>query len=316
MQTQSPSPLVAIVGPTAAGKSELALRLAQRFGGEIVNADSRLVYRGLDVGTGKPSPAELAQVPHHVMDVVEIDETYSLALYLEEAGGAIRDIHSRGRLPLLVGGTGQYVWALLEGFSAPQVPPNAALRERLEAQARNEGHDALWARLREVDPVSASRIDPRNVRRVVRALEVFIESGVPFSQARRRERPPYSRLVIGLTLERVDLYRRIDQRVDAMIMAGWPGEVARLLAAGYSPELPAMGAIGYSDMAEYVTGKLSLQWAGDSIKGATHRFARRQYAWFRLRDERISWLDAASPQSFEAAAVLVGAYLTAAGDGS
>ena len=173
MQTQSPSPLIAIVGPTAAGKSELALRLAQRFAAEIVNADSRLVYRGMDVGTGKPSPVERTLVAHHLVDVVDPKETYNLALYLEEAGGAIRDIHSRGRLPLLVGGTGQYVWALLEGFSAPQVPPNAELRERLETQAREEGHDALWARLQEVDPASAERIDARNVRRVVRALEVF-----------------------------------------------------------------------------------------------------------------------------------------------
>ena len=316
MQPQAHLPLVAIVGPTAVGKSELALRLAQRFDGEIVNADSRLVYRGMDVGTGKPSPAERAQVVHHLMDVVDFDETYSLALYLEEASGAIRDVHSRERLPLLIGGTGQYVWALLEGFSAPQVPPNAELRERLEAQARDEGHDALWARLREVDPESAERIDPRNVRRVVRALEVTMESGVPFSQARKKERPPYRSLVIGLTLERAELYRRIDTRVDAMVMAGWPGEVARLLAAGYSPELPAMGAIGYRDMAEYVTGKLSLQWAGDSIKGATHRFARRQYAWFRLSDQRITWLDAASPDAFEAASALVSTHLAAAGDGS
>lgn len=316
MQTQAQSPLVAIVGPTAVGKSEIALQLAQRFGGEIVNADSRHVYRGLDLGTAKPTPAEQAQVAHHLIDVSDPTETYSLALYLEEANSAIRDVHSRGRLPLLVGGTGQYVWALLEGFRAPHVPPNAALREQLEAQARDEGHDALWVRLREVDPVSAERIDARNVRRVVRALEVTMESGVPFSQARRRERPPYRSLVIGLTLERAELYRRIDARVDAMIVAGWPGEVARLMAAGHSPELPAMAAIGYSDMAEYVTGKLSLQWAGDAIKLATHRFARRQYAWFRPQDPRISWLDAASPDAFEAAAALVSAHLAAAGDGS
>ena len=225
-QSQPDLPLVAIVGPTAVGKSELAVRLAQRFDGEIVNADSRHVYRGLDLGTAKPTPAERAQVAHHLVDVVDLTETYSLALYLDEANRAIRDIHSRGRLPLLVGGTGQYVWALLEGFRAPHVPPNAALRGQLEAQARDEGHDALWARLREVDPASADRIDARNVRRVVRALEVTMESGVPFSQARSRERPPFRSLVIGLTLERAELYRRIDARVDSMIMAGWPGEVA------------------------------------------------------------------------------------------
>ena len=313
MQPQVSHPLVAIVGPTAAGKSELALRLAQRFGGEIVNADSRLVYRGMDVGTGKPSPAELANVAHHIVDVVDPDETYNLALYLEEANGAIRGVDSRGRLPLLVGGTGQYVWALLEGFSAPQVPPSPSLRERLETQARDEGHDALWARLREVDPESAGRIDPRNVRRVVRALEVTLESGVPFSQARKRERPPYRSLVIGLTIERAELYRRIDRRVEGMITAGWLGEAARLQGSGYLPDLPAMGAIGYREMAAYVTGKLSLEEATLRIKGATHRFARRQYAWFRLSDPRISWLDAASPDTFEAAAALVDSHLAATG---
>ena len=177
MQTHAAQPLVAIVGPTAAGKSALALGLAQRFGGEIVNADSRHVYRGLGAGTSKPTPAERAQAPHHLVDVVDVGETYSLALYLADAGRAIADVHARGSLPLLIGGTGQYVWALLEGFRAPQVPPNAALRESLSQAAAEQGHDALWERLQDVDPESAARIDARNVRRVVRALEVYLESG-------------------------------------------------------------------------------------------------------------------------------------------
>ncbi|MBI4282411.1 MAG: tRNA (adenosine(37)-N6)-dimethylallyltransferase MiaA [Chloroflexi bacterium] len=285
-------PLIAIVGPTAAGKSGLALELAQRFDGEIVNGDSRQVYRHMDIGTAKPSPQERAIVPHHLVDIADPDEPYSLALYLAQARQAIQDIQGRGRLPILVGGTGQYVWGLLEGFHAPQVPPNPSLRARLEAEAKEEGHDALWRRLQAVDSAAASRIDPRNVRRVVRALEVYHETGIPFSQAQGREEPPYRSLVIGLTLERPRLYERIDRRVEAMVAGGWPQEVARLLEKGYSSELPSMSSLGYRDMAAYVRGKLLLEEAVARIKTATHRFARHQYAWFRLKDSRIHWLDA------------------------
>ena len=293
----TPSHLIAIVGPTAAGKSGLALELAQRFGGEIVNGDSRQVYRHMDIGTAKPSPEERAVVPHHLVDIVDPDEPYSLALYLEQARQAIQDIQGRGRLPFLVGGTGQYVWGLLEGFHAPQVPPNASLRARLEAEAREEGHDALWQRLQVVDSAAASRIDPRNVRRVVRALEVYWETGIPFSQAQRREEPPYHSMVIGLTMERPRLYERIDQRVEAMVAGSWPQEVAHLLEKGYSPELPSMSSLGYREMAAYVNGELPLEEAVARIKTATHRFARHQYAWFRLRDSRIHWLDADAPET-------------------
>ncbi|MBF8294195.1 MAG: tRNA delta(2)-isopentenylpyrophosphate transferase [Bacteroidetes bacterium] len=284
-------PLVAIVGPTAAGKSTLALRLARRFHGEIVNGDSRLVYRHMNIGTAKPSPEERALVPHHLVDIIEPDEPYSLALYLAQARRAIQDIHARGRLPFLVGGTGQYIWGLLEGFRAPQVPPNPSLRARLEAQAADEGHDALWRRLLELDSTAASRIDPRNVRRVVRALEVHHETGIPFSQAQGREPPPYRTLLLGLTVERPRLYQRIDRRVEAMVEAGWPQEVARLLERGYSPDLPSMSSLGYREMAAYVRGELSLEEAVARIKTATHRFARRQHAWFRLKDPRIHWMD-------------------------
>ena len=199
MQKSAPHPLIAIVGPTAAGKSGLALELARRFEGEIVNGDSRLVYRHMDIGTAKPSQQELGLVPHHLVNIADPDDTYSLALYLDQASQAIRDIHGRSRLPFLVGGTGQYVRALLEGFSAPQVPPNPSLRAELQRQAVEEGSEALWRRLQEVDIDSAARIDHRNVRRVVRALEVYQETGVPFSQARSREKPPYNTLMIGLS---------------------------------------------------------------------------------------------------------------------
>lgn len=303
------SPLIAIVGPTAVGKSGLALELARRFDGEIVNGDSRQVYRQLDIGTTKPSPEERAVVPHHLVDIVDPDEPYSLALYLAQARQAIQEIQGRGRVPFLVGGTGQYVWGLLEGFHAPQVPPNPSLRARLEAEAREEGHDALWRRLQVVDSAAASHIDPRNVRRMVRALEVYWETGIPFSQAKRREKPPYRSLVIGLMLERPRLYERIDRRVEAMVATGWPQEVAHLLEKGYSPELPAMSSLGYREMAAYVRGELPLEEAVIRIKTATHGFARHQHAWFRLRDPRIHWLDADGGEVTSRACDLVGGFL-------
>ena len=285
-------PLIAIVGPTAVGKSDLAINLARRFDGEIVNADSRLVYRHMDIGTAKPSAEELNRVPHHLVNTADPDETYSLALYLDQATQAIQDIHSRGRLPFLVGGTGQYVRALLEGFSAPQAPPNPSLRAKLQADAQEHGSEALWSRLQDVDAEAAARIDHRNVRRVIRALEVYLETGVPFSRAGRLEKPPYNLLIIGLTLERKALYARIDRRVEAMVEGGWPQEVSRLLEMGYSPELPSMSSLGYRDMAAYLGGEQSLEEAVERIKTGTHRFARGQYAWFRLKDPRIHWMDA------------------------
>ncbi len=302
--------LIAIVGPTAAGKSGLSLRLAQRFNGEIVNGDSRLVYRHMDIGTAKPSPQELAQVPHHLVGIADPDETYSLALYLDQAAGAIQDIHGRGRLPILAGGTGQYVRALLEGFSAPQAPPNPSLRAELQRQADEEGSEALWRRLQEVDPDSAARIDHRNVRRVARALEVFLETGVPFSKARRRQTPLYQSLVIGLTMERKDLYERIDRRVEAMFATGWPQEVARLLEMGYSAELPSMSSLGYREVAAHLAGEMSLDEAKERIKTATHRFARSQYAWFKLNDPRIQWLNAGDEAHLEEAFGMVEEFLS------
>ena len=220
MQKSASHPLIAVVGPTAAGKSGLALELARRFEGEIVNGDSRLVYRHMDIGTAKPSPEELGLVPHHLVNIADPDETFSLAPYLDQASQAIRDIHGRSRLAFIVGGTGQYVRALLEGFSAPQVPPNPSLRAGLQREAVEEGSESLWRRLQEVDIEAAARIDHRNVRRVVRALEVYQETGVPFSEARKREKPPYNTLMIGLALERKALYQRIDLRVEAMVDAG------------------------------------------------------------------------------------------------
>jgi tRNA dimethylallyltransferase len=251
----------------------------------------------MDIGTAKPTLKERDLVPHHLVDMVDPDEPYSLALYLQQARQAVQDIQDRGKMPFLVGGTGQYVRGLLEGFHAPQVPPNPSLRARLAAQAVDEGHDALWRRLQDVDPTAASRIDPRNVRRVIRALEVYQETGIPFSQAQRREPPPYRALVIGLTMERPLLYERIDRRVETMVEMGWPQEVTHLLERGYSLELPSMSSLGYREMAAYVKGEMPLEEAVARIKTATHRFARHQYAWFKLGDSRIHWLDASAPET-------------------
>ena len=309
MQKHTYHPLIAIVGPTAAGKSSLAVKLALRFEGEIVNGDSRLVYRHMDIGTAKPSQQELGLVPHHLVNIADPDDTYSLALYLDQASQAIRDIHDRSRLPFLVGGTGQYVRALLEGFSAPQVPPNPSLRAGLQGQAVEEGSEALWRRLQEVDIDSAARIDHRNVRRVVRALEVYQETGVPFSEARKREKPPYNTLMIGLALERKALYQRIDLRVEAMVDAGWTQEVARLLEMGYSPSLPSMSSLGYREMAAYLSGDLPLEEAVERIKTTTHRYARSQYAWFKLNDPRIHWLESDDEALSENASRLIEDFL-------
>lgn len=309
MQPHLQNTLIAVVGPTAVGKSRLALELARRFEGEIINGDSRQVYRHMDIGTAKPSVKERSLVPHHLVDIVDPDEPYSLALYLEQARKAVKDNQERGKLPVLVGGTGQYVWGLLEGFHAPQVAPNQSLRARLEAQAVEEGVDALWRRLQDVDSVAASRIDPRNVRRVVRALEVFYETGIPFSQAQGREKPPYRSLVIGLTMERPRLYEHIDRRAETMVAVGWPQEVSYLLEMGYPPELPSMSSLGYREMAAYVRGELLMEEAVARIKTATHRFARHQYAWFRLGDSRIRWLDADAPETATRAFDMVDGFL-------
>ncbi|MCS6845605.1 MAG: tRNA (adenosine(37)-N6)-dimethylallyltransferase MiaA [Caldilineales bacterium] len=284
-------PLVAIVGPTAVGKSALALEAAQRLGGEIVSADSRQIYRGMDIGTDKPTPEQRRRVPHHLLDVVEPDQVFTLAQYQRAAYNAIADIHERGRLPLLVGGTGLYVRAVLEGLHIPEVPPDPALRQELEAFAQAEGAQALHARLAALDPDAARRIDPRNVRRVVRALEVTLLTGVPISRLQQASPPPFRVLRIGLTRPRPVLYARIDRRVDAMIEAGLVEEVRRLLEAGYSPSLPALTGLGYRQIIQYLQGELSLAEAVAAIKQQTRRFVRQQATWFRLDDPQIRWFD-------------------------
>ena len=286
--------LIVIVGPTAVGKTRLALRLAQEFDGEIISADSRQVYRGMDIGTAKPTLEECRCVPHHLIDVVAPDEAFTLAQYQELAYEAIINVLARGKVPFLVGGTGQYVRAVVEGWGIPRVPPNEKLRAELYRQAEIEGEGGLHARLREVDPAAAERIDPRNVRRVIRALEVYLETGQPISELQRKKPPPYRILQIGLTMDRQELYRRIDERVDRMIEGGLVEEVRELVERGYSYDLPSMSGLGYQQIGMYLRSQASLDEAIQLIKRRTRRFVRHQYNWFRLDDEDIRWFDVLS----------------------
>jgi tRNA dimethylallyltransferase len=280
--------LLALVGPTACGKTALALELAARCPIEVVSADSRTVYRWMDIGTAKPTLAEQTQVPHHLIDVVDPDEAYSLAQYQQQARAAIARVYERGRLPVLVGGAGLYVSAVCDGLRLPNVPPDPEFRAQLEARAAREGWQVLQAELARVDPESAARIEPRNVRRVIRALEVQHVTGVPFTHLQQRDQPPFKPILVGLEVERPELDRRIDARIDAWLNAGFVDEVRGLLARGYDERLPSMSGIGYREIARVLRGELALDNAVIEMKHATHRYARRQLTWFR-RDARIRW---------------------------
>jgi len=289
--------LVVIIGPTAVGKSELALHLAQYFPLEIISADSRQVYRYMDIGTNKPSLAERAAVPHHIIDVIEPDEDFSLAMYHQLAIEALKAIQQKGKLPLLVGGSGLYVWSLVEGWKIPQVPPNQQLRCQLEARAEQEGSQSLYQELQDIDPTAAAKINPGNTRRIIRALEIYNVTGQRPSQLQRKDAPGFPILLIGLTQERSELYSRIDWRVDKMIQMGLVEEVEQLLKKGYSPSLPSMSGIGYKQIGQFLRDEMTLPQAIDKIKYETHRLARHQYAWFRLSDSRIHWFDTSEAEA-------------------
>lgn len=279
--TPTYSPLLAIVGSTGVGKTALAIQLAQRLDGEIVSADSRQVYRQMDIGTAKPTPVEQAAVPHHLIDVVDPDEPFSLATYQEQAMVAIADITARGRVPLLVGGTGQYLAAILEGWQIPRVPPQPELRAALEAEAERLGPGVLHARLAHLDPQAAAAIAPENVRRVIRALEVCSMTGERMSVQQTRQAPPYHMTTLWLTLPRPALYARIDTRVDIMMRRGLVGEVHALREAGYAWTLPAMSGLGYIQLRPYFEQGVTLEACVERLKYDTHTFARRQDNWFR-----------------------------------
>lgn len=302
-------PLIVLTGPTAVGKSALALELAARFDGEIISADSRTVYRGLDIATAKPSPAELQKIPYALIDVVAPDQEFNLPDFLELAQAAIARSHAKSKLPFLVGGTLQYINALVEGWQVPRIAPDRELREQLEREAVERGTAALYTELQTLDPAAAAHINPQNVRRIVRALEVFRATGRLFSQAQGKQPPPYRVLKIALTLDREALYERADRRIDRMFEDGLVGEVKSLLAAGYSPALPSMSSVGYGQVILYLKGEISLETAKERMRFTTHRYIRQQYAWFR-RDPEFHWLDASGPALFEQAVDLIETFLS------
>jgi len=291
MPTDTRPPLVVIVGPTAVGKTEVAIQLASRLNGEIVSADSRLFYRWMDIGTAKPTPEQRQQVTHHLIDIVEPDDPLSLATFQNAARQAISTIHERRHLPFLVGGTGQYIHAVIEAWQVPAVEPQPALRRVLERWAQQISPEGLHARLAVLDPEAAMRIEPRNLRRTVRALEVILSTGLRFSEQRLRIPSPYRTLILGLNRPRQELYARVDDRIQGMFDAGFVDEVRDLLSRGFSPELPALSAIGYREIVNYLSGKTGLDEAIAQIKRKTRIFVRRQANWFKRDDAEILWFD-------------------------
>lgn len=284
--------LVAIVGPTGVGKSCLALEVATRLGGEIISADSRQVYRLLDIGTAKAGVSERQQIPHHGIDVVSPDEVFSLVNFMDIAVQAIESASRKGTIPLLVGGTGQYIWAIIEGWEIPRVEPDISLRKNLEDRAARGERFTLHKELGEINPEAAFRIDHRNTRRVIRALEIALTGR---NSSIQEKNPKYHSLIIGLTAPRKVIYQMVDARVDHMIKSGLKEEVGNLLKAGYSPGLPSMSGIGYRQIISHLQGKCSLEEAITSIKNESHRLVRMQYNWFSLQDTRIKWFDITQP---------------------
>ena len=286
------SRLLCLLGPTAVGKTEIAIQLAQHFDAEIVSVDSRQIYRQMDIGTAKPTPEERQTAPHHLIDCVDVSQPFTVADYQSLADAAIADIQSRGKQVLLVGGAGLYFRAIVDGlFEGPGADPS--LRERLETEAAQRGVDTLHERLRTCDPISAERIHPNNLVRVIRALEVYELTGVPMSEHQQQwqqENQRYPFTALCLTMPRALLYQRIEQRVDVMLANGLIAEVESLLAAGYARDSAALRSFGYRELIDYLDGKCTYLEAVEQLKQNTRRFAKRQLTWFR-KDTRIEWVD-------------------------
>ena len=295
--------LVGIVGPTATGKTAVGIELAKELNGEIISADSMAVYKGMDIGTAKPTAEEQAEVPFHLINVVSPDEEFSVAEFKQLAEEAIADILSRGKLPILVGGTGLYVRAVMGGLNIPAVGPDRNLREQLKAEAEQFGNEYLLEKLRTVDPVTAARLHINDLKRIIRALEVHILTGHPISHFHETAGTmdvAYDVHLFGLTMDRNALYERINLRVDEQIKEGLVEEVRGLLKKEYSPELSSMRGLGYKQIIGYILGEYDLDIAIDLLKRDTRRFAKRQFTWFRA-DPSIRWIDVEGRNAVEVA---------------
>ena len=298
-------PLIVLVGPTAVGKTDIAIQLAERMEGEIVSADSRLFYRGMDIGTAKPTYSDRTRIQHHLIDISDPDQILSLAVFQRKAQEAIEDIHRRGKISLLVGGTGQYVRAVTESWTPPKVEPDLRMRVEFEKMEKQRGNLWLHEKLAGLDPEAALKIDSRNVRRTIRALEVIFSTGKTFSGQRKQRASPYRLTTIGLSRPRPELYQRIDERIEAMFTAGFLDEVKVLLDKGYTADLPTMSAIGYRECVKVLEGSMTLDQAKIEMRRATRAFVRRQANWFKETDPKINWFFAGLPNLAEEIETLI-----------
>lgn len=290
-RNSNPPVYLAIVGPTAVGKTDVSLQIAKHFNGEIISADSRLFYRGMDIGTAKPTKEELRSVRHHLIDVADPDETWSLAKYHRRVYTLLEEITQREKLPVLVGGTGQYIFSIIENWNIPEVKPDQEMRDVLNDWVDEISPIGLYERLVHIDPEAEGIIQPQNVRRTVRALEVIFHSGIKFTDSRGPGPQLYQPIMIGLNRSREILYQRIDQRLDRMLENGFVKEVKALIDKGYPPDSPAFSAIGYRQLIAYLQDSISLEDAILEIRKLSRILVRRQSSWFKNSDERIKWFD-------------------------
>lgn len=284
--------VLVILGPTAIGKSKLAIELAKRLNGEIISADSMQVYFGMDIGTAKPSKEELEEVPHHLINIISPDRNWSVSDFVSNARSIIEDVIKRGKLPIVVGGTGLYLNALVEGYSFPLIEANKDIRERLEGEAKAYGSLHLYERLKKVDPDAAEKIHYNDLKRIIRALEVFELTGKPISKAQSKDEEslPYELVIVGLDMDRKKLYEKIEKRIDQMVKSGLIDEVQGLIKEGYNKDLTSMQAIGYKEVAEHLHGKYTYDELINILKQNTRNFAKRQMTWFR-RFKNVNWYD-------------------------
>ncbi|MGE5371112.1 MAG: tRNA (adenosine(37)-N6)-dimethylallyltransferase MiaA [Solirubrobacterales bacterium] len=301
--------LAAILGPTGTGKTDTALRVAARLGkAEIISCDSMQIYRGMDIGTAKLPRSEMGSIPHHLIDVVDPDAAFSVTDYQRLARVCIDEIGSRGALPILVGGTGLYYQAVVDDYELQPMDRDLSIRERLEAEAEEAGNAALHQRLSRLDSEAAARIQPNDRKRIIRALEVIETTGKPFSAQQKRSGGRYQLAAVGLTCPREEMYRRINDRVELMIQAGWLEETERLAASGYDVSYNSMQAIGYRHLTEVLAGKTTLTEAVARIQMETRRYAKRQLTWFR-RDPRIKWFDVTESRDADEQAANISTYI-------